>query len=222
MVKVLIILKTGEIKNSRINDVGADSFYKKCGLKDSSDFCLRHTWCYNNSYISILAKDSGRSGMENKYDLPPPLDKSDILYFGKMLLIKHENKSNIYTDLLDITNNEWGELYDKLFGGFEDLGDTDSFSEEEDIPKELQTKDGYMKDGFVVDSDDDIEELKSESDVNSNGEISDNDENDMLMGSESDIDSGEDYNSDDNSDYSDNESLDSLGSELSEESYDSD
>ena len=50
--------------------------------------------------------------------------------------------------------------------GFEDLGESDSFSEEEVIPKELQTKDGYLKDGFVVDDDDEIEELKSDMTLN--------------------------------------------------------
>ena len=80
----------------------------------------------------------GRATSENKYDLPPPIDKE--LYFGSMILVKH-----CYNDLTnetaeDFSLEEWNKLYEKLFGGFEDLGDDDSYSEEEEIPSEFQTK----------------------------------------------------------------------------------
>ena len=56
-----------------------------------------------------------------------------------------------------LTTAEWTCIYDKLYGGFEDLGEEDSYSSEEEIDPELLTKEGYSKeDGFVVDSDEDI------------------------------------------------------------------
>ena len=56
----------------------------------------------------------------------------------------------------DISVTEWNKLYEKLFGGFEDLDNTDSYSEEEEIPEHFKTKEGYSKeDGFIVDDDDD-------------------------------------------------------------------
>ena len=44
-----------------------------------------------------------------------------------------------------------------MFGGFIDLGEEDSYSDDEVIPDELKTSGGYMKDGFVVDDDEEIE-----------------------------------------------------------------
>ena len=51
------------------------------------------------------------------------------------------------------------KIYEKLFGGFEDLAATAIEDENEEdelanVPKEKKTKQGYLKDGFVVDSSD--------------------------------------------------------------------
>ena len=44
-------------------------------------------------------------------------------------------------------------------GGFESLGEDDSYSSEEGIDPELLTKEGYSKeDGFIVDGEDEEEE----------------------------------------------------------------
>ena len=53
--------------------------FKLCGFTNSDNFGLRYIWNYKNYYISLYAKDYGRAGQENKYDLPPPLDKE--LYY---------------------------------------------------------------------------------------------------------------------------------------------
>ena len=50
----------------------------------------------------------------------------------------------------------WEKFYEDLFGGFENLADTAKEDEEEEdelenIPAEMKTKTGYLKDGFVVD-----------------------------------------------------------------------
>ena len=49
-----------------------------------------------------------------------------------------------------------------LFGGFDNLADTMKEDEEEEdelknVPKKYKTKEGFLKDDFVVDSDDDDE-----------------------------------------------------------------
>ena len=106
----------------------------------------------------------------------------------------------------------WNKIYEKLFGGFEDLVATAKEDEEEEdelanIPKEKKTKQGYLKDGFVVDSSDtseDNSEPASESDdIDDDEDEDDEDEN----GSGKDDDDLE---------------LEDIGSELSEESYDYD
>ena len=84
-------------------------------------------------------------------------------------------------------------MYEHLFGGFDDIENEDEDIDEEDelkdIPKEMKTKGGYLKDGFVVDT-------NSEEDI-----VSVSDEEEDFEG-----DSGK-------------ESDDETGSELEEEEY---
>ena len=133
------------------------SIHKQAGYKTKRNFYDRSSWPWKGNYISLYAKDTGRANQENKYELPPPVDSD--LYFNNMVLIKHSDLTPCQEDLLDLTIEEWKQCYNKLYGGFEDLGQEDSYSSEEDIPVELQTKHGYSKEGgFVVDSDDEDDE----------------------------------------------------------------
>lgn len=151
MKKVVTINKSSSIKTENVKNFNINDLYKKCKFRKKNDFGLRHTWNYKKNYYSIFSKNKGRANSENKYDLPPPLDNE--LYFGSMVVIKHTNKIPKNNQVVDFDDKEWLKLYEHLFGGFEDLGDEDSLSEEEDIPDELKTKHGYLKDGFVVSSD---------------------------------------------------------------------
>ena len=92
------------------------------------------------------------------------------------------------------------KLYEKLFGGFEDLSATAEEDENEidelaNVPKEKKTKQGYLKDGFVVDSSDAEEATGSDNESDEPSYTSgDAEEEEQLI-------------------------LEDLGSELSEESY---
>ena len=95
----------------------------------------------------------------------------------------------------------WDKLYEKMYGGFENLGDTckaddDESDELEAIPKSKKTSSGYLKDGFIVDSDneDDAEYSDDDSEEEENVEEDNNNVEDLLE-------------------------LEDVGSELSEESY---
>jgi len=225
MVKVVIVSKDCVKKCSEIKNFDMDKLYKKCNLRKNDYFKKRHTWKLNETnshYISIYAKNSGRATNENKYDLPPPLDKE--LYYGSLLLIKHTEENLINQNVKNLLLNEWEQFYESLFGGFENLNDEDSYSEEEEIPEHMKTLTGYSKEGgFVVedendsdssydgdyvpsdldditDESDDFEEKEAESDNKDNS----NNENDA--------------NDDDSSEDEENLNSD-LGSELSEESY---
>jgi len=160
MPKLLIIDKTGTIKELNVKTYVKDELYKKAGFKTAEGFELVTTWDINNLnddgekkyFISVYGKKSGRAGQENKYDFPPPID--NLLLFGSCILVNQLEGE----DVSSITTNEWNKIYEYLFGGFEDIGSEDSdISEDENddeaIPK---TKTGYAKDGFVVD--DNIEE----------------------------------------------------------------
>ena len=218
MVKILVIQKTGELKNTNLKSFEVASLYKKAGFRNDNHFAWRASWPVGNKYITLYAKDSGREPTINKYDLPPPVDKE--LYYGNMLCIMHDQMDiGDSTQIFDLTISEWEKSYEKLFGGFEELGDEDSYSSEEEIPEHLKTKEGYSKeDGFVVDDDDSDGDYIPEEDEEDKSE----EEEETLedLGSAGSEETEEEDDSDEIEYVSDDE--DEAGSELSEEAYLSD
>ena len=184
MVLVILINKLGVVNEKKVNISNLDDLYKKCGFNNDNYFDKYNTWKMDDCYVSLYGKNNGRANSENKYDFPPPCD--NLLFFGNVLLIKHENEEIDSNELIDLGSNEWNVFYEKCFGGFESLGDEDTSEDElENVPEEEKTKDGYLKDGFVVDSDEDTPSVQSDdsaeesyasdsdvSDLNSEDELS--------------------------------------------------
>jgi len=180
MVLILLVEKNGTIKE--INAKQFDDVYlsKKAGFKSDKGFSQNNGWSINNMNIFLYGKTEGRAGQENKYDFPPPVDNT--LFFGGCLLMA-KNKKN---ENIDLNLKIWKVIYEKLFGGFEDLGDEDSEEEEEDEDEDIpQTKQGYAKDGFVVEDDEeeedeeeDDEEEHDEEEENVDDDNHDDDDND--------------------------------------------
>ena len=167
MTSLVLVDANGTLKTLKAKDVTLDSLYKKCGFRVSDDFERRHTWhtslrdkTDNNKKteytVSLWAKKTGKANYENKYDLPPPIDKD--LYYGTCAIIS----TNADGEILDLTKEIWERIYTKLFGGFEDIGVEDEFSEDEleGVDPALLTSHGYLKDDFVV-SDKDSETTSS-------------------------------------------------------------
>ena len=204
---VIIVEKNGNLKSLAIKDFKEEELFKKCGFKKEDGFVKQVDWNvkYNsNKYIvSVYAKSEGRANLENKYDFPPPIDTK--LFFGNCVIVA-KTKGDTNANYTNLTLEMWEKMYEKLFGGFEDLGLTAIEDEEEidelaDVPKDKKTKQGYLKDGFVVDSDGE-DESEYETDDDSNINESTEDESDLPDEKEEDI------------------VLEDIGSELSEESYD--
>jgi len=215
MLSIIIIDKSGNLKMLSIKDFKLEEVYKKCGFKKSEDFFKQTEWNAKfddkKYYIEVYGKTTGRANFENKYDFPPPIDNT--LFFGSCAILAYHkiNNEKVYTDL---SIPLWSKIYEKLFGGFEDLAATAKEDEEEEdelanIPKEKKTKQGYLKDGFVVDSSD----VDSESSSFLSSEDDDDDEDE-------DEDDGHNNRQTEEENY--DVIIDELGSELSEESYDSD
>jgi hypothetical protein len=204
---IIIVEKNGDLKMLAIKEFKEEDLFKKCGFKKSEDFNKQTEWnvkCDSKKYIiSVYAKADGRANSENKYDFPPPIDKK--LFFGNCAIlakVKNDDGKQVYTNLsLEL----WEKIYEKLFGGFEDLAltaieDENEIDELENVPKEKKTKQGYLKDGFVVDSD-----AEEDDDYETEDEDSDDlDENDES----------------DEKDDLEGEFIEDLGSELSEDIYD--
>jgi len=161
--KIVVIKKNGTLcdldwkKNIDLKDI-----YKKAGFRKDNDFAKRNTWKIgDNDFISVFSKNTGRANTENKYELPPPVDSD--LYFGKLIVMRHSEQNPAAENCLDLTAEDWNTIYNKLMGGFEDLDDNEEESEEEYVDPEDLTKQGYKKDGFVVE-DIDLDSLSGESD----------------------------------------------------------
>lgn len=184
MPSILLIEKNASIKLHTIKVFVKDELFKKVGFKTNDGFGRHVVWnTGQNTTIELYGKSAGRAGQENKYDFPPPVDTT--LFFGTCALVQFRNG-----EASNLTVEEWETVYEKLFGGFEDIGAQDSSdSEEEDdinllrpvasanirfshetssLPKIStvpRTRDGYVKDGFVVDDADESSDGSSEPEI---------------------------------------------------------
>jgi hypothetical protein len=206
MTRLVLVDKGGSRKDLNSKDVSRDNLYKKSGLRKSDGFKKLCTWPVSSPdlrAVEVWGKTDGRAGTENKYELPPPI--AELLCFGTLVIVGVDQDG----ELCDLTCEKWKVFYDKLFGGFEDLGEDEEESDDEldDVSDAEKTKvGGYLKDGFVVDADD-------SSDCDDDVEVGDDAESDS-----EDEDEDEDYESDE-PDCSAEDEPTGLGSELEEESY---
>ena len=155
---IIIIDKTGTVKEMNIKEFRENELFKKANFKSPEGFLLQTKWDVvldnKQNTISVYGKTNGKAGQENKYDFPPPIDS--VLFFGGCVLIKMGNDSMIQ----DLRITDWNIIYDKLMGGFDDLdgNEEEEEEEEEDIPPGMKlSKDGYVCDDFIVEDDDEID-----------------------------------------------------------------
>jgi hypothetical protein len=194
---ILIVEKGGSIKDTLVKEYKENELFKKCGFKKEDGFVKQTTWSSVKingvKYtVDLYGKTEGKANTENKYDFPPPVDNT--LFFGSCALVCRNEESKMISLSLEL----WNKIYEKLFGGFENLADTCIDDEEEEdelagVSAEKKTKQGYLKDGFVVDSEEDENEF---TDVGTDDEV------------EEEV-----------SEEAEEMELEDIGSELSEEEY---
>jgi hypothetical protein len=210
---IVIVDKTGTLKSLNVKDYKEEELFKKCGFKKVDGFVKHTVWPIKidgqKYYVAMYGKLDGKANMENKYDFPPPIDTK--LFFGACALVATTTNTTNTTNskephLCNLSVELWSQMYEKLFGGFENLTLTAAEDDDEEdelaaIPASKKTKKGgYLKDGFVVDTESSSEHSGT--------------------GSETEDEDEEDIN-----DSSDTEPdmpllLEEIGSELSEEAYD--
>jgi hypothetical protein len=212
-VGIIIIDKTGTLTPLKVKEFVEEELYKKCNFKKPDGFIKQTVWKLKSDgkkwFVSVYAKTEGKANMENKYDFPPPIDST--LFFGSCALVCQQIKENGTLEYVSLSVEQWEKFYEKLFGGFENLADTAAADEEEEdelanVPSIKKTKQGYLKDDFVVEDEEEAEAEEGDEYDSEDDEESDNleesggtDEDDELEGE-----------------------LEDFGSELSEEEYDYD
>jgi hypothetical protein len=223
----VIVDKNNTLSEVTVKNMTADDLYKKCGFRKPDGFECRTTWenvkVKHHTYtVQLWARDSGKAGTENKYEFPPPVDTQ--LYFGKCALIQvsREGGENEEPKFMSLTKDVWLKIYETLFGGFEDINNVDEDDNEPDelktIKKDMKTKaGGYLKDGFVVDSDED-DMIGSEEDDS----VDDDDDDDASNSEDIEVTDDDDITKPDMKLTMDDMESDeiSAGSELEEEDYD--
>ena len=232
MTTAVVINKNGDIEEVTLKDDNKDNYYKLCKFRKPDGFEKQTTWNINAKIkgekvkyqIELWARDNGKANTENKYDFPPPVDND--LFFGNCLLVNYDMENNTHKD---ISKPEWKAIYEKLFGGFEDLDDMANADENEEdelenIPAHMKTKQGYLKDNFVVDDEEEEEVADADSEeseaTNLDEDVDEDagaDEDSEESGSESGAE-GESDTEDSDIDESDDDS-ESTNSELVIEDY---
>jgi len=151
MPSFIIVEKNGSVKCTTSKTLNISDLYKKCGFKTNDGFNCAHTWTIEFNEveykIQIYGKTNGRAGSENKYEFPPPIDNT--LFFGSCAVINMEDDK-----IVDMNASEFKDIMDHLQGGYSDLDSEETEESDDSDPAIPKTKQGYVKDDFVVDDND--------------------------------------------------------------------
>jgi hypothetical protein len=75
---LIIVEKNGILRSLTVKDYKEEELYKKCNFKKAEGFIVQAEWATKingQKYTIVLyAKSDGKSGTENKYEFPPPVD----------------------------------------------------------------------------------------------------------------------------------------------------
>jgi len=151
MPSIIIIEKNCNIKTLKLKTFVEDDLYKKCNFKSAQGFTKKASWKIAHAShpytIDLYGKTEGRANHENKYEFPPPAD--NILFFGSCILVKRDAVGG---EVIDITTKDWEKYYLQFQDGIEDIDieTTSSISDDDMDDNTSLTKEGYMKDDFVV------------------------------------------------------------------------
>jgi hypothetical protein len=221
MPSIVIVEKGGDLKALEYKSTSTDELYKKCSFKKSEGFGKVSEWTYskkgeNMITVELWARSDGQANQENKYDFPPPADNE--LFFGNCALLARDSNMNI----IDLTVERWNKVYEHLFGGFETLADNEDEDEDEEdeldhVPSSMKTKDGYLKDGFIIE--DALEDADADADADADGDAdADSHGDDTSSDNENECENEDTTSSDDDNDNESDNGSDG-SSELTSEEY---
>lgn len=133
--KVIVVRRNGSLCVKTVEHLS--DLYRLCKYKTEKGFELLHRW----GLYELWGKRTGKDGHENKYELPSPHENT--IFFGALAIVKQGAS-------LDL--NEWTQWYNIKMGGSEKL-EYEAVSEEESLYSDDEfTTEGYLKDDFVVDT----------------------------------------------------------------------
>jgi len=195
---IIILKKNADRHASTMPDEGESALYKRCGFKKPDGFRVHCTWvlpCEDSTiFVKVFLKREGRAGSENKSELPPPVDTT--LFFGNIAIVAFMGATVETAQPTPLSVQRLDSLFELLVGGTEDLGGAaadkadaaeDLMAGDDDVDALLpRTQEGYAKDGFVVDDDEDSNAVDSGDDDDDSSEGHELDSEDDEAASEND------------------------------------
>ena len=155
MVKIIIAKRDGSLCEKKTKSFDESDVYKYGGFKTMKDFGCVHSFELNKARIKYMQKIRAKQIMKINTNSST---NDTTLYFGNICILKYDNDGQC----VDLDCQEWEKVYEELFGGFEDIGNSDGSStrsmDSEIYSDEEYTDEGYLKDGFVVDDNDELKE----------------------------------------------------------------
>ena len=154
---IVIIEKDGQFKELTVKEFNTGELYKKCGFKQSSQFEKHFEWTIQELELTIelYGKTIGRTNFENSVVFPKPMHKTK--FYGNCVVVAKTlttSTSASAGEYISLKRDQWIQVFEALHE-VEELDKTAAEDENEvdelaTVPKHLKTKDGYLKDGFVV------------------------------------------------------------------------
>lgn len=149
-INVIVVDKTKKITMKKIKNIQISDIHK---ITKNTKSTWIHAWKCDDNYLHIYGSIHGNAGKENLFELPPPVD--NVLCFDSLLCILSKSKTKPESSVEHVVNihvRKFNMIMDTLFGGYESLNSDDSIisSEDDEYYEYEHTKEGYAKDGFVV------------------------------------------------------------------------
>lgn len=140
MAYIVIIDKNTDKKSIKVNDFDLKSLHKLLKNKNKiSNFNKLYVWDFDDEKVEVYGYNDGIEKNINRLEFPN-LPLSEKLYYDELIFITRDLDNKV----TDFKEDDFDEFYDCIFDGFEDIEDTDNFS---DLPE----NDEYISDGgFVV------------------------------------------------------------------------
>lgn len=124
--QTVVLSKAGTVQTVQINgDVDLDDFTETQYFthQGTSKITKISDWQVYDTTMVMYGYRQGEAGMENKHELPPPVDSD--LYFGDILVVMVDENGQIQ----EMGETTYRDFYEKQLGGFECLSEVGSDSE---------------------------------------------------------------------------------------------
>jgi DNA-directed RNA polymerase subunit M/transcription elongation factor TFIIS len=157
-VQALVFSAKGDIKNAKLA-LETDGTLKKetiqAYLKKKAEPAELGHYTYEGTKMYLFGYKEGKSGTENKTELPPPYDS--LVSYGDMLLIATSGGS--WRNPIPYTEALWNTFKEAAMGGFDEIGggkeeaDGEEIDEDEEELEEDEDVDVEDDEGVVDDED---------------------------------------------------------------------